>query len=225
MSLKLARTAAVLAAVAIACVYVYAFVVHRPSPARDGPDVSQGLIRPDLVFKGVQVEGREAGERIWTLSAARVEAGARGSQTRLDEITEGELYRTGEAHYAFSAGRGVLDSSTGMLSLMGGVKVGSGGRDLLEADEVRWDPARSMVIVPGPARLHTANGEAAASSLEIDVRSSEILTQGEVHVDEGNSGPGSGVTIKSAKMRINPDTGSVEAEGATEITFRVSSDE
>ena len=134
MSAKLVKAVSISVAVLLACALIYAFVINRPDPPDADPasERGRGTKQPasrDLLFDGVAVEGREGGERVWMLSAARVETGAGDGRAEMYKITEGAIYRSGEPYLTFSAGRGLYDSKTGQLRLDGGVKVASGGKE------------------------------------------------------------------------------------------------
>ncbi len=222
MSSKLMMTVSASLAVLLAFGLIYAFVINRPDLPPSGPGAGgergkQQSGSRDLVFDGVKVEGRERGERAWLLSAARVEAGAGDGGAEMYQITDGEIYRDGQPHLTFSAGRGVYDGKTGRLRLDGGVRVLLEGKDFLATDEVVWDPKLSRVLIPGTAEIATSRGTVTVEQLEMDVVADQIHTAGDVLVREAGGKPS--FSVKSEDIRFSGDGESFEARGETTIQF------
>jgi hypothetical protein len=228
VSTKLVKTVSISVAVLLACALVYAFVVNRPDPP-DAGRASQrnpGGRQPashDLLFDGVAVEGREGGERAWMLWAARVEAGAGDGRAEMYQITEGEIYRGGEPYLTFSAGRGVYDSKTGQLRLDGGVKVASGGKDLLATEGVVWDPKQSKVLIPGKTEIATSAGVVTVGQLEVDIEADRMHTAGDVIVREAEGKQS--YRVDGDDISFSSDGESFEARGETTIQFELDDSE
>jgi len=228
VSAKLVKAVSISVAVLLACALIYAFVINRPDPPDADPasERGRGTKQPasrDLLFDGVAVEGREGGERVWMLSAARVETGAGDGRAEMYKITEGAIYRSGEPYLTFSAGRGLYDSKTGQLRLDGGVKVTSGGKDLLATDEVVWDPKQSKVLIPGKTEISTSAGVVTVSQLEVDIEADKMYTAGDVLVSEAE-GKGS-FQMEGDDIHFSSDGESFEARGRTTIQFELDDSE
>lgn len=228
MSMKLVKAVSISATVLLACALVYAFVINRPDPPDADPasERGRGSRQPashDLLFDGVAVEGREGGERAWMLRAARVETGAGDGRAEMYQITEGEIYRGGEPHLTFSAGRGVYDSKTGQLRLDGGVKVASGGKDLLATDGVVWDPKQARVLIPGKTEIETSAGMVTVGQLEVDIEADKMFTAGDVLVREAEGKHS--FRMEGDDIRFSSDGESFEARGETTIQFELNDSE
>ena len=228
MSTKLVKAVGISVAVLLACALVYGFVINRP----DAPDAdlagergrsSRQPVSHDLLFDGVAVEGREDGERAWMLRAARVETGAGVDRAEMYQITEGEIYRGGEPYLTFSAGQGIYDRKTGQLRLDGGVKVASGGKDLLATDGVVWDPRQSKVLIPGKTEIATSAGVVTVDRLEVDIESDKMLTAGDVLVSEAEGK--NSFRIEGDNICFSSDGESFEARGETTIHFELDDSE
>ncbi len=222
MSAKLLKAVSVSLAVLLALGLIYAFVINRPDPplsaqAGDGGLAKQRATSRGLLFDGVRVEGREGGERVWLLSAARVEAGAGDGRAEMYQITEGEIYKDGQPHLTFSAGRGVYDSRTGQLRLDKGVQVLSDGKDFLATDEVVWDPKQSRVVIPGKTEIVTSRGAMTVGQLEMDIAADQIHTAGDVLVREAEGKRS--FSVKSEDILFSGNGESFEARGETTIQF------
>lgn len=228
MSTKLVKAVGMSVVALLACALIYAFVINRPASPTAGPGSagdrgSSKRASRDLVFDGVAVEGREGGERVWLLSALRVEAGAGDSRAEMYQITEGQIYRGGEPYLTFSAGRGVYDKKTGQLRLDGGVKVASGGRDLLATDEVVWDPKQSRVLIPGKTEITTSAGVVTVGHLEVDIEADKLYTAGDVLVREAEGRRS--YRVDGHDIRFSSDGQSFEARGETTVQFELDDSE
>ena len=157
------------------------------------------------------------------LRAARVETGAGGGRAEMYQITEGEIYRGGEPYLTFSAGRGVYDSKTGQLRLDGGVKVASGGKDLLATDGVVWDPKQSRVLIPGKTDIATSTGVVTVGQLEVDIEADKMLTAGDVLVREAEGRHS--FRMEGNEICFSSDGESFEARGETTIQFELDDSE
>jgi len=228
VSTRLVKAVSVSVAVLICCAFAYAFVMNRPDPpdadlAREAERGSRQPASRDLLFDGVAVEGREGGERAWMLRAVRVETGADDGRAEMYQITEGEIYRGGEPYLTFSAGRGVYDSKTGQLRLDGGVKVASGGKDLLATEGVVWDPKQSKVLIPGKTEIATSAGVVTVGQLEVDIEADRMHTAGDVIVREAEGKHS--YCVDSDDISFSSDGESFEARGETTIQFELDDSE
>lgn len=228
MSTKLVKAVSISVAVLLACALVYAFVINRPDPpdADLAGERGRGSRQPashDLLFDGVAVEGREGGERAWMLRAAQVETGAGDGRAEMHQITEGQIYRGGEPYLTFSAGRGVYDRKTGQLRLDGGVKVASGGKDLLATDGVVWDPKQSKVLIPGKTEIATSAGVVTVGQLEVDIQADRMHTAGDVTVREAEGKQS--YRVDGGDISFSSDGESFEARGETTIQFELDDSE
>lgn len=187
---------------------------------RSSPDpVATARVRPDLAFEGLTVAGWGKSGKQWKVTARRAEADADGERFVVSEITGGKLFRGGHPYLEFTAQKAETLGGSQDLVLTGDVIVFRGGRKLLKADELRWNPVSETFACRGGVVIWFdggTGGTATAAQVLGNVSQGVIVIEGDINVRYRDS-----TTAKGERAVYHIDDEVLEFEGKTEFELEL----
>lgn len=193
-------------------IYAVTLTLRDPEPT-GATDQWTTETPPRFVAYQTTIVGTRDGVRQWRLEAESVHD--QDGQVHLVGITQGVLYRDGEAYLEFTAERGIWNRRTEDLHLLGNVKVYQAGEQILATDSLRWQSASELLIADSAVEVRHEGTRIEAQRMRGEMDKGRLIFEDGVKVETSG---GLRFTL-SSRLEYDLDAGDLVGLGPVRLEF------